>query len=128
MHNNLILTSGNGPLIVTNLAVSPGGLNTLSGLPLGTSDGSATGEVAVKVFDVSEDKAVTPSFMALGASGSQVIPAGAKGYSIQILTGSGTIGGAAVTSVFSLVSHSTLAASLTVTTNATSSAFVAWNI
>lgn len=69
---------------------------------------------------------VTPHFKALGASGSQVIPSGAKGYFIAILTGTGTIGGEAVSVGVSVGSQNTQGASITVTTAASSSAFVSW--
>lgn len=57
MPNNKILTSANAALKVTNLAAAGGagqtsGTQTLEGVPVGTADGSATGELAVKVMTV----------------------------------------------------------------------------
>lgn len=51
MHNNYILSTSNDFIAVNNIpGVAP--TTTLSGLPLGTSDGSATGELAVKVISI----------------------------------------------------------------------------
>lgn len=126
MHHNLILDASNQAILVTNLqGIFP--TTTLSGLPLGTVGSSATGELAVKILDVGQDEAVTPVFFALGASASHNIPIGAKGYSVQFLTGTGTIGGAAVAAPLVIQSQSKLAAAVTVTTDSASSAFLIWN-
>lgn len=70
---------------------------------------------------------VTPHFVLLGASGSQVIPSAAKGWTATILSGTGTIGTLAVSVGFSDSDVNILAASITVTTDAASSAYVRWN-
>lgn len=69
---------------------------------------------------------VTPHMVTLGASASQVIPAGAKGWAMTIFTGTGTVGGAAVGAGFAIDNPKTLAITLTVTTDAASSGFVIW--
>lgn len=69
---------------------------------------------------------VTPHFKTLGASASQVIPIGAKGYFATILTGTGTIGGEAVPAGVGVGSSNTLAATVTIATDSASSAFVSW--
>lgn len=46
---NPIFTAGNAYLVVTNIAGHSSG-STLNGLPLGTADGTATGEVGTKVL------------------------------------------------------------------------------
>lgn len=48
-NQNLILTSANAALEVTNCTVNSS-LQTFPGVPLGTGDGSATGPIAVKVM------------------------------------------------------------------------------
>lgn len=71
---------------------------------------------------------VTPHNVLLGASTPQVIPVGARGWSFVVLSGTATVG--AATGVPSGVGDSyqgTLAATLTITTAADSSAYVSWN-
>lgn len=46
---NPIFTAGNAYLVVTNVAGHSSGAN-LNGVPLGTTDGSATGEIGAKVL------------------------------------------------------------------------------
>ncbi len=70
---------------------------------------------------------VTPNFFLLGASGSHSIPSGAKGWTVAILSGTGTIGGKAVPAGFSDGSEQTLAAAIVVTTDGSSSAYLRWN-
>lgn len=72
--------------------------------------------------------AVTPHFKTLGASGSQVIPIGARGYLVTFMTGTGTIGGEVATAGLSVSSSNTLAVTVTITTDSASSAFVSWEI
>lgn len=134
-----IFDSFNVPIAVTNLFGTKAGKHkTLVGLPLGTSDGSATGEVCLKVLVVgagitggtftSTPPSVTPTFVALGASGSQVIPIGAKGWTVTILTGTGTVGGLTVPTGFYDSDTGVLVVALTITTNAASSAYIRYNL
>lgn len=136
MDPNLILAADNTSLAVTGFlgTVNPpqGGttaIKTLNGLPLGTSDGSATGTVALKVLLVGgsvtvANETAAPNIALLGASSTQVILAGSKGWSISILSGTATINGAAVSAGFSDSDPSTLGASITVITAAASSAYI----
>lgn len=87
-----------------------------------TVQGIASG-TAQSVADI---RTVTPHFKTLGASGTQVIPIGARGYLATFLTGTGTIGGEVATVGLSVSSSNTLAATVTVATDAASSAFVSW--
>jgi hypothetical protein len=50
--SNKILASGNTFLAVSNIAGTRSGQQQLQGLPLGTSDGTATGELGAKVIVV----------------------------------------------------------------------------
>jgi hypothetical protein len=55
--NQILSAGGNIALKVTNLQGAgvlspPSGMATMNGLPLGTSDGTPTGELVVKVLDV----------------------------------------------------------------------------
>lgn len=75
---------------------------------------------------ISMDDQTTPNFVALPASSSQVIPAGAKGWTVSILTGTGTIGGLTVPAGFSDSDTDTTLVPITVTTNANSTAYVRW--
>lgn len=94
----------------------------------------ATGALTVQGLDANGNPValgpavVTPHFLAMGASASQDIPIGAKGYLISIRAGTGTIGGQAVAAVTNVNSSNTLAVAITVTTGAASSAFVIWEI
>lgn len=131
---NQILTAANAQLQVTNLtSIGSQPTATFSGIPLGTSDGSATGALAVKVVGAGSGggipgQTVTLHTVLLGASNSQTIPAGAKGYFFAILSGTATVNGTgAVPAGVSLGDANTLAASFTVATDSASSAFVAWN-
>lgn len=139
-----ILTSVNGPLAVTNLVAlgspTPGG-QTYSNPPLGTVNGSATGELGMKVVlagstsvsgggipVVSTPQTVTLNTALLGASVSQTIPTGAKGYFFAILTGTATVNGTpSVPAGVSLGDPNTVAAGFAIATDAGSSAFMAWN-
>lgn len=68
--------------------------------------------------------AVTSNFHPMIASQSFDIPAGSKGWSVSILAGTGTVGGAAVPLGFSDGDTNTTAAAITVTTGITSTAYV----
>lgn len=87
MPNNKILTAGNAALTVTNLAASPNpGTSTLEGVPLGTSDGSATGVLAVKVLSVGSASGTSTMVQGTTAntsvfSGNPVVVAGLDGGS-----------------------------------------------
>jgi hypothetical protein len=73
-------------------------------------------------------RTVTPHVALLGASATQVIPSGAKGWSFAIMTGTATVGGVAgIPAGIGDSDAGTLAASLTITTAAASSAYVRWN-
>lgn len=64
----------------------------------------------------------------LGASATQAIPTGAKGYLVVVITGTATINAtASVPAGVSLSDVNTLAAGFSVVTASASSAFVAWN-
>ena len=67
---------------------------------------------------------VTSNFESLGASGSFTIPAGAKGWTVSFLSGTGTIGGVAVSVGFSDSSPAVAVAAIVVTTGAASSAYI----
>lgn len=69
----------------------------------------------------------TPHPVSLGASATQVIPIGAKGWTITVITGTATINGASVPAGFSDSDDGPLAAAITVITAAASSAYVRWN-
>lgn len=91
MPNNKILTAANAALAVTNLAASgSGGTQTMEGVPIGTSDGTATGELVVKVKLVGtvpppSGSSYTPTFRNATASGT--IPAGVLGWSVTAISG-----------------------------------------
>jgi hypothetical protein len=123
---NLILTSGNQNLQVTNLLAGNLDRGSLIGLPLGTVGGSTTGEIAVKVIEVgaSENLSVTGTSLAVAASTSGSIAAGTKAWAIAFLTGTGTFGGQAVTAPITFSGQNTLKAALTYTTASASTAFV----
>lgn len=134
---NPILTAGNAYLIVTNLAGAPASVQTLTGIPIGTSDGSATGSLGVKIVGAGTGGAIsvtsTPQTATLaaptllGASATGTIPVGAKGYQISILTGTATVQGTAlIPAGANFSSNNTVAATITVTTASTSSALLAW--
>lgn len=142
MTPNPILTAGNAFRLVTNFAGSPSGVGNaatqnpgiqqFTGLPLGTAGDSATGEIAVKVLGIGgsfpSTQSVTLHTALLGASATQAIPTGAKGYLVAIITGTATVNGtASVPAGISLSDANTLAAGFSVVTDSASSAFVAWN-
>lgn len=82
--------------------------------------------------DASGGVVVTPQTVTfhaedLAATESQIIPAGAKGYGIWILTGTATVGGKTAVAGMFIGDSNTLAASLTVTMAASSTGFVTWN-
>lgn len=87
---------------------------------------SVQGIASGTALSVSDLRTVTPHFKTLGASGSQVIPIGARGYMATFMTGTGTIGGEVATAGLSVSSSNTLAATVTVATDSASSAFVSW--
>lgn len=133
---NQILTTLNAPLKVNFLYDAKGNqvqINTLSGLPLGTSTNAADGELAVKVILVADNSAnsttdqVTPTFHSMGASATFSIPAGSKGWTVVFLNGTGTIGGQAVSAGFADSDTGTLAVAIALTTGSASSAYVRYN-
>jgi hypothetical protein len=67
---------------------------------------------------------VTPNTVAVGASQSSTIPSGAKGFTFVALSGTVTLGGAAIPAGTTISSNDILASSLAYTTAAASSAFV----
>lgn len=135
--SNPIFTSGNAYLAVTNIAGTAGQQMQFQGVPLGTSDGTATGALGVKVVGAgsggainvsSTHQTVTPTAANMGASASVTIPAGSKGWTFTVLTGTGGVGGTTLLPAgFSDSDTNTLAASLTVTTASASSAYVRYN-
>lgn len=134
---NKILAADNTYLAVTNIAGTANKQQQLQGVPLGTSDGSSTGAVGVKIVGagtggainvVSVPQTVTLHTALLGASATQAIPTGAKGYLVSILTGTATVNTTASCPAGLFLSDSnTLAAGFSVVTDSASSAFVAWN-
>lgn len=74
----------------------------------------------------STPQSVTPHFVLLSAS-SQVIPIDAKGWTVSILTGTGSIGGVAVPAGVSDSDTNTLFATVTIVADAASTAYVRWN-
>lgn len=152
---NKILTAANARLLITNLfgvgKLKP--TDTLDGLPLGTVGNSTTGEVVLKVsiregassggdasaanqttgnaslasIDGKINGTVTPHFTLLTAGTNQIIPINAKGWSVTILTGTGTIGGLAVPAGFSDSDTNKLAATVTIATDTPGTAYVRWN-
>lgn len=131
---NQILTSANAQLQVTNLtSIGSQATATFSGIPLGTSDGTATGALAVKIVGAGSGgglpgQTVTLHTALLGASATQAIPTGAKGYLVSIITGTATVNGTpAVPAGVFLSDSNTLLAGFSVVTDSASSAFVAWN-
>lgn len=70
---------------------------------------------------------VTPNIVELGASATQVIPIGAKGWTYGILSGTATVNGVALAAGFTDGDPYTLAATITIITGATSSAYIRWN-
>jgi hypothetical protein len=86
--------------------------------------GGGTGGIPVVVTPPT----VTPNFAAVPQSTSQVIPAGAKGWTAVCLTGTVTFGGvAALPAGWSDSDQNTLAAAITLTTASASTAYVRWN-
>jgi len=70
---------------------------------------------------------VTSHFQSLGASSSFNIPAGCKGWTVSFLSGTGTIGGVAVSVGFSDSDTASPSAAITVTTGSDSSAYIRYN-
>lgn len=71
---------------------------------------------------------VTVNTVYLGASASQIIPAGAKGWSYAVTLGTATVAGAAsVPAGLGDSDSNILAASFTITTASASAAYVRWN-
>lgn len=95
MPNNKILTSGNAALTVTNLACSPSpGTSTLEGVPIGTANGTATGELAVKVIDIGgggSGGVFNSTTLAATSNGS--IAEGVLSWSITVISGTVTVDG-----------------------------------
>jgi len=95
---NPIFTAGNDYLLVSNLQGSAT-TATLNGLPLCTSDGTATGPICLRVYSAGGGgggggQAVTPTFFSLIAYDLQTIPAGSKGYGFAVTSGTANIGSA----------------------------------
>lgn len=67
---------------------------------------------------------VTPHTVAIGASASGTIPAGAKGFTFSLETGTGTLGGAAIATGVTVKEGGILASSLAYTTGSASTAFL----
>lgn len=131
--SNPILTSGNAYLAVTNIAGTAGAQMQFQGVPLGTSDGTATGALAVKTVGagaggatVITQQTVTPT--ATITSTGVSIPAGSKGWTVTVLAGTGQIGSASpLPAGFSDSDPNTLASALAVTAGSSSSVYVRWN-
>lgn len=70
---------------------------------------------------------VTSHFKTLAAGETQVIPVGAKGYSVSILTGTATIEGEAVPAGYSVGEEKKLLATVTVTCDTPGTATVSWD-
>lgn len=113
-------SDGNSITTTENIANASWGAATLTGGVSGalvvTGPGSG-GSIVVT------SPAVTENPVALGASVSQIIPVGAKSWAAVLLTGTGTINGVALP-LNVPVSGGTLAATVTIATGTTSSAFV----
>lgn len=69
----------------------------------------------------------TPHISSIGANAGANIPSGAKGYSFSLLTGTGTLGGVAITAPITIGDQNTLAVNLAYTTGAASSALLYYN-
>jgi hypothetical protein len=128
---NVILSSGNTKVTLTNY-LGGSSVSTLTGLPLGTVDGTATGTLGLKVLVTGGSvttvpATVTPTIIAVGASTTGTIPSGAKGWTITFLSGTGTFGGVAVTVGFSDSDPHILASNLVYVTGSASSAYVRFN-
>lgn len=82
---------------------------------------------AIRNALITASSSVIPHFVLLGASQTQDIPFGARGWSVSFLTGTGTIGAVSVPAGFSDSDANTLTINLTVTTNSASSAYIRWN-
>lgn len=78
---------------------------------------------------ISAAQSVTPhASIVVPASTSQVIPTGAKGWTVTVLTGTATVNGAAAMPAgFSDSDPYTTLADITVTPDAASTAYVRWN-
>lgn len=110
-------TSGNN----LTLATSNSAAFTISG---GTFAGGSSGNSSIAVGGQS----VAHHEILLGASATQIIPIGAKGWTVSVLTGTATVGSAAALPAgFSDNDPNTLTNTLTITTAAASSAYVRWN-
>lgn len=89
--------------------------------------GGTPGTPVVPTFPTGSSS-VTGHTVLMGASASQSIPIGAKGWSVSVLTGTITLDGAAGLPVgFNDSDIQTLAVAKTVTTAAASSAYVRWS-
>lgn len=133
MNTARFLKTDNTTLGVTNLAGAPNPAQTTGDFIFGTADGSATGEAGLKVVVVggsgtSGGGTVTAHTVLQGASSTQVIPIGAKGWTVSIITGTASIGAATgLPAGFSDADTNTLAATISVVTSSASSAYVRWN-
>jgi len=86
-------------------------------------DGSAV-PLALNADGGINSSTVTQNAVGVGASASGTIPAGAKGWSFKLLTGTGTFGGIAISGSFADSDPGVLAAAIAYTTAAGSSAYV----
>lgn len=98
-------------------------------VPFGASPASGGGGGGIPVTG----QTVTAVPKNVGASASQVIPAGAKGWTVSCITGTITIAcgansASALPAGFSDGDTNTTAADITITTASASSAYVRWNV
>lgn len=76
---------------------------------------------------VVEEDSTTPHFEDLAATEQQIIPVGAKGYAIIILTGTATINGKTAPAGMAISDSNKQLATITVICGTPGTAFVAWN-
>lgn len=90
--------------------------------------GGVPGAPVVPVFSGGGSSTpVTPNISNIGASAGANIPAGAKGYSFSLLTGTGTLDGVAITAPITIGDQNTLAVAVPYTTGSASSALLYYN-
>src|SRR4051812_10205666 len=90
---NKILTAANAPQAVSNLSGAHASTSTLQGIPLGTSDESATGAVGVKVIVVGQSTATAVSVTTTvgTASGASIVSSTALAASKILKASAGTL-------------------------------------